>query len=254
MKIVSWNVNGIRAIAKKGFAESRLALNSDMLCLQETKAQTAEVEKALALSDHQPLYINHAERKGYSGTAIISEKMPLKVTYDMGVEAHDSEGRIITAEYDRFYLVNVYVPNSGRELVRLDYRSGWDRDFLRYLQQLDHQKPVVACGDFNVAHQAMDLKNPKSNYNKTAGYTQVEIDGFSNILAGGFIDTFRYRHPDEIAYSYWSFRMNARANNVGWRIDYFLISERLEKHLVDSFILPHYMGSDHCPVGIRLDF
>ena len=253
MKIVSWNVNGIRAIAKKGFEESRSALNSDILCLQETKAQSAEVEKALSLSDHQPLFINHAERKGYSGTALISKKEPLKVTYDMGVEEHDAEGRIITAEYDRFFLVNVYVPNSGRELVRLDYRSEWDKDFLNYLQQLDREKPVVACGDFNVAHQAMDLKNPKSNYNKTAGYTQVEIDGFSNILAGGFIDTFRHQHPDEIAYSYWSFRMNARANNVGWRIDYFLISESLKKHLMDSFILPDYMGSDHCPVGVELD-
>lgn len=253
MKIISWNVNGIRAIAKKGFEESRTALKSDILCLQETKAQVPEVEKALALPDHKPLYINHAERKGYSGTALISEKGPLKVTYDIGVEVHDKEGRVITAEYDRFFLVNVYVPNSGRELVRLDYRSTWDKAFLGYLQQLDTEKPVIVCGDFNVAHQAMDLKNPKSNYNKTAGYTQVEIDGFSNFLSGGFIDTFRHQHPDEVAYSYWSFRMNARANNVGWRIDYFLISERLEKHLVNSFILPDYMGSDHCPVGIELD-
>ena len=254
MKIISWNVNGIRAIAKKGFEASRLALNTNILCLQETKAQIAEVEKALALPDHESLYINHAERKGYSGTAIISQNEPVKVNYDIGVEVHDTEGRVITAEYDQFYLVNVYVPNSGRELVRLDYRADWDRDFLKYLKQLDKQKPVVVCGDFNVAHQAMDLKNPKSNYNKTAGYTQVEIDGFSNLLAGGFIDTFRHQHPDEVAYSYWSFRMNARAKNVGWRIDYFVISKRLEKHLLNSFILPNYLGSDHCPVGIELDF
>ena len=254
MKILSWNVNGIRAIAKKGFEEARVSLNSDILCLQETKAQIAEVEKALDLSNGSPLFINHAERKGYSGTAVISVKEPLKVTYGMGIETHDREGRIITAEYDRFFLVNVYVPNSGRELVRLDYRAVWDKDFSNYLQQLDRSKPVVACGDFNVAHQAIDLKNPKSNYNKTAGYTQVEIDGFSNILSGGFIDTFRHRYPEEIAYSYWSFRMNARANNVGWRIDYFLISQRLEKNLVDAFILPDYMGSDHCPVGIELNF
>ncbi|MDN5217225.1 exodeoxyribonuclease III [Fulvivirgaceae bacterium BMA12] len=253
MKIISWNVNGIRAIAKKGFEESRSSLNADVLCLQETKAQVSQVEETLALPDNLPLYANHAERKGYSGTATISQTEPLKVTYDMGIAEHDNEGRIVTAEYDKFYLVNVYVPNSGRELVRLDYRSQWDQDFLKYLQQLDQKKPVIACGDFNVAHQAMDLKNPKSNYNKTAGYTQVEIDGFTNFLSGGFIDTFRHQHPEEVAYSYWSFRMNARANNVGWRIDYFLISERIEKNLSNSFILPQYMGSDHCPVGIELN-
>lgn len=253
MKILSWNVNGIRAIAKKGFDEARLALNGDILCLQETKAQVNEVEIALGLDGEVMQYANQAERKGYSGTAVITQHRPLEVVYDIGKQEHDQEGRVITAEYENFYLVNVYVPNSGRELVRLDYRSTWDKDFLSYLQSLDKKKPVVACGDFNVAHQAMDLKNPKSNYNKTAGYTQVEIDGFSNLLAGGFTDTFRRQHPDEIAYSYWSFRMGARARNVGWRIDYFLISERLEDKLINSFILPDYMGSDHCPIGIELD-
>ncbi len=253
MKILSWNVNGIRAIAKKGFEEARISLKADMLCLQETKAQVSEVETALNLNGDGSFYANQAERKGYSGTAIITKTTPINVTYGIGEAEHDQEGRVITAEYEQFYLVNVYVPNSGRELVRLDYRSTWDKAFLAYLQALDKTKPVIVCGDFNVAHQAMDLKNPKSNYNKTAGYTQVEIDGFTTFLEGGFFDTFRKQHPDEIAYSYWSFRMGARQRNVGWRIDYFLISNRLEDKLVSSFILPDFMGSDHCPVGIELD-
>ncbi len=254
MKILSWNVNGVRAIAKKGFEEARKSLDGDILCLQETKAQVSEVEVALDLKGEAQFYANQAERKGYSGTAIISKNEPLNVQYGIGIDEHDQEGRVITAEYKDFYLVNVYVPNSGRELVRLDYRATWDKAFLAYLQSLDKEKPVIACGDFNVAHQAMDLKNPKSNYNKTAGYTQVEIDGFSTMLAGGFIDSFRMQHPEEIAYSYWSFRMGARQRNVGWRIDYMLISNRLEDKLTSSFILPDYMGSDHCPIGIELAF
>ncbi len=254
MKLVSWNVNGVRAIAKKDFKSQRTTIDADYLCLQETKAQVHEVEKALDLSDDLHLYANESVRKGYSGTATIAKKEPLKVSYGMGIEEHDQEGRITTADCHQFYLVNVYVPNSGRELVRLEYRSKWDRDFLAYLKQLETTKPVIVCGDFNVAHQAIDLKNPKSNYNKTSGYTQTEIDGFSTFLNHGFIDTYRYFNPEKIAYSYWSFRMNARANNVGWRIDYFLISQQLKENILDAFILPDYLGSDHCPIGINLQF
>jgi len=253
MRIISWNVNGIRAIAKKGFEDMRQKLNADILCLQETKAQVSQVEEIFTPIQQIHIYANEAQRKGYSGTALVTPHEPLTVKFDIGTEAHDLEGRVITAEYQDFYLVNVYVPNSGNGLVRLDYRQEWDRDFLQYVKNLDEVKPVIICGDLNVAHQAMDLKNPKSNYNKTAGYTQIEIDGFSNLLAGGFVDTFRWQYPDTIAYSYWSFRFNARQNNVGWRIDYFLISEKLKSRLKKAFILPDFLGSDHCPVGIELN-
>lgn len=252
MKIVSWNVNGIRAIVKKNFIASVKDMNPDILCLQETKAQHAEVENAVAELSEYRLFTNSAVKKGYSSTAILSKQPPLSVTNDMGVEEHDQEGRVQCAEFDGFYLVNVYVPNSGQGLKRLDYRKKWDEDFKKYLEKLQKKKPVVVCGDFNVAHQAIDLKNDKSNYNKTSGYTQVEIDGMSNLLKAGFEDTFRKLHPDQVAYSYWSYRFNARARNTGWRIDYFLVSKTLMNKVEKSEILPDYLGSDHCPVVLEL--
>ena len=253
MKLVSWNVNGIRAITKKDFFDSVKDFDWDVLCLQETKAQNHEVEEALKPIENVHSYFNAAERKGYSSTAILSKKEPSAVYYDMGIEEHDKEGRIICAEYDAFYLINVYVPNSGQGLVRLDYRKQWDADFLSYLKEKEQSKPVVVCGDFNVAHRAIDLKNDKANYNKTAGYTQVEIDGMDNFVNAGFTDSYRLFHPEEVAYSYWSYRMNARAKNVGWRIDYFLVSESIVPNLKSASILPQYFGSDHCPVTVELD-
>ncbi len=252
MKIVSWNVNGIRAIIKKDFITSVKEINPDILCLQETKAQDAEVEKAVSeLSEYQ-LFTNSAVKKGYSSTAILSKIEPIAVTNDMSVEEHDQEGRVQCAEYVDFFLVNVYVPNSGQGLKRLDYRQKWDKDFRKYLNKLKKKKPVVVCGDFNVAHQAIDLKNDKSNYNKTSGYTQVEIDGMTRLLNSGFIDTYRNLHPDKEVYSYWSYRFNARARNTGWRIDYFLVSKNLMNRVEKSEILPDYFGSDHCPVLLEL--
>ncbi len=253
MKIISWNVNGVRAVMKKDFLESFKSMGADVLCLQETKAQDDQV--AEALKDLEGYYIvsNSAEKKGYSGTAIISKEKPIGVMLDMGVSAHDTEGRVICAEYDAFYLVTVYVPNSGSELKRLDYRQEWDEDFFRYLKNLEKSKPVVVCGDFNVAHRDVDLARPKANYNKYAGYMQAEIDGMDRFTQGGLIDTFRYFYPEETdRYSWWSYRAGARAKNIGWRIDYFLASESLLPQLSDAFILPNVMGSDHCPVGLEL--
>lgn len=227
-------------------------MNPDILCLQETKAQVAEVEKALVDMGGYHKYINAAQRKGYSGVAILSKEEPVSITYDMGVEEHDQEGRIICAEYEEFYLVNVYVPNSGQGLVRLDYRQTWDEDFKEYLQSLKKKKPVILCGDLNVAHQAIDLKNDKANYNKSAGYTQIEIDGMTRLLNSGFVDTFRRFYPDTEAYSYWSYRFKARERNTGWRIDYFLVTENLLNKVKDSRILSQYYGSDHCPVELTL--
>ena len=240
MKIISWNVNGIRAITQKDFFKDIQEMAPDILCLQETKAQVAEVEKALADMEGFHRYFNAAQRKGYSGVAILSKEEPISVTYDMGVEEHDQEGRVICGEYEGFYLVNVYVPNSGQGLVRLDYRQNWDEDFKEYLQNLKKKKPVILCGDLNVAHQAIDLKNDKANYNKSAGYTQVEIDGMTRLLDSGFVDTFRRFYPDTEAYSYWSYRFKARERNTGWRIDYFLVTENLLNKVKDSRILPQY--------------
>jgi len=223
-----------------------------VLCLQETKAQDDQVAEVLNQCEH-PFFSNSAERKGYSGTAIITRQTPLSVERDMGIAHHDMEGRILCAEYDKFFLVNVYVPNSGAELARLEYRQQWDVDFMAYLKKLEKTKPVVLCGDLNVAHQPIDLANPKSNYNKTAGYTQVEIDGISKLLSNGFADTFRTLHPDKVAYSWWSYRFNARGKNMGWRIDYFLVSQSIMPYVKDAFILPDVTGSDHCPVGIVID-
>ena len=249
MKLVSWNVNGIRAVAKRGLLDIITNFEADIVCFQETKAQVHQVEEVLA-----PLGLfvsaNEAEKKGYSGTAILSKQKPLSVSYGIGIPEHDTEGRMVTAEFDNFYVVNGYIPNSKNGLTRLDYRKTWDADVLAYLKELEVDKPVMFCGDMNVCHQAIDLARPKPNYNKSAGYTQVEIDGMSNYIDAGFIDSFRSMHPDEIKYSWWSYRGGARQKNVGWRLDYFLISKPLMSKVKESFILNDVMGSDHCPVGV----
>lgn len=253
MNIISWNVNGIRAIAKKDFFEDVDKMNPDILCLQETKAQNEEVEKTLSEMSDYNRYYNSAEKKGYSGTALLSNTKPISLVNDMGVAEHDNEGRIQCAEYPDFFLVNVYVPNSGQKLVRLDYRETWDADFLNYLKDLEKTKPVIVCGDLNVAHQAIDLKNDKANYNKTAGYTQIEIDGMDNFIKTGFVDSFRHFHPDEVAYTFWSYRFKARERNTGWRIDYFLVSNSLVDKIKSVEILSEYYGSDHCPIRLEIE-
>ena len=252
MKIVSFNVNGIRAIMKKEFTSSVDALNHDILCLQETKAQDLQVEEALASINGFHLSVNSATKKGYSGTAILSKVKPLSIQYDMGIAKHDDEGRMICAEFEDFYLVNVYVPNSGSDLKRLSYRQEWDKDFNAYLKELEKTKPVVVCGDFNVAHRDIDLANPKPNYNKSAGYMQEEIDGMDAYLGNGFVDTFRHFHPEQVKYSWWSYRAGARERNVGWRIDYFLVSEAFLPNVSNAEIHNEIMGSDHCPVSINI--
>ncbi|HEY8405164.1 MAG TPA: exodeoxyribonuclease III [Flavobacteriales bacterium] len=252
MKLISFNVNGIRATVKKGLFESIEKMNPDVLCLQETKANDAQVREALFGLEGYEIYSNSAERPGYSGTAILTKQKPLCVTKGLSIAEHDDQGRCITAEYEDFYLVNTYVPNSGQGLVRLDYRTTWDAALLNYLKTLEQTKPVIWCGDMNVAHKPIDLANPKSNYNKTAGYTQREIDGMDAVHAAGFIDTFRHLYPDVVKYSWWSARFNSRAKNVGWRIDYFMISPSLLPRLKDAFILNEIEGSDHCPVGIEI--
>lgn len=252
MKIISWNINGVRAIIQKDFFEDISKINPDILCLQETKAQDEEVAEALSqLKDYHQFY-NSAERKGYSGVTILSKIEPISVSYDMGVEEHDQEGRVICAEFKDFFLVNVYVPNSGQKLVRLDYRQKWDVDFKNYLKSLEKTKPVILCGDLNVAHRAIDLKNDKSNYNKTAGYTQIEIDGMDNLLNEGFVDTYRHFNPDTVAYTYWSYRFKARERNTGWRIDYFLLNNQLLEKVENVEILSEYYGSDHCPIKLEV--
>ncbi|HLS29830.1 MAG TPA: exodeoxyribonuclease III [Flavobacteriaceae bacterium] len=253
MKIVSWNVNGIRAITKKDFFEDIREIDPDILCLQETKAQDEQVEKALAEMTGYHQYYNSAERKGYSGVAFLSKIKPISVVNDMGVEEHDNEGRVQCAEFEDFYLVNVYVPNSGAKLVRLDYREKWDEDFRNYLKKLNEIKPVVLAGDLNVAHQAIDLKNDKANYNKSAGYTQTEIDGMDSLLDSGFVDSYRHFHPDTVAYTYWSYRFKSRERNTGWRLDYFLVSDALIDKVNKVEILSDYYGSDHCPIKLDLE-
>src|SRR5690554_6097875 len=251
--IISWNINGVRAITKKDFFEDISKMNPDILCLQETKAQDDQVEEALAAMTDYHQYYNSAERTGYSGVAILSKEKPLTVTYGIGVEEHDQEGRVLCAEFEHFFIVNVYVPNSGQKLVRLDYRKQWDEDFRKYLENLQQTKPVILTGDLNVAHRAIDLKNDKSNYNKTAGYTQVEIDGMDNLLAAGFVDSFRYLHPEKVAYTYWSYRFKSRERNTGWRIDYFILSESLVEKIKQVEILSEYYGSDHCPIQLEIE-
>lgn len=253
MTIISWNVNGLRAIIKKDFFENINTMNPDILCLQETKAQDNEVLKALSPLSNYNLYINSATKKGYSGTVILSKIKPIVITNNMGLEKHDNEGRIICAEYPDFYLVNVYVPNSGQQLERLNYRAKWDADFLKYIKDLEKVKSVIIAGDFNVAHQPIDLKNDKANYNKTAGYTQIEIDGMTNMIHADFVDSFRYLHPNRVAYTYWNYRFKARERNTGWRIDYFLLSKALIHKIKNSVILSEYYGSDHCPILLEVN-
>ena len=252
MKILSFNVNGIRAVVGKSFISDMQAQAPDVICLQETKATPEQVAAAVEPLTGYQVYANSAERKGYSGTAILTKIAPHSVTYDIGMPDHDAEGRVICAEFDHFYLVTVYVPNSGSELLRLGYRQTWDAAFLSYLQNLERQKPVVVCGDFNVAHQAIDLARPKENYNKAAGYMQEEIDGMNAFAAAGLLDTFRTMHPDQVKYSWWSYRAGAREKNVGWRIDYFLVSKVFLPQVKEAFILNDVFGSDHCPVGVVL--
>lgn len=253
MKIISWNVNGIRAVAQKNFFDDFKALAPDILCLQETKAQDDQVTETLSSIEGYHIYSNSAEKKGYSGTAIISKTKPLSITKGIGIEEHDNEGRVLCAEYENFYLVTVYVPNSGSDLKRLGYRQIWDLAFFNYLKNLEKQKPVIVCGDMNVAHRPIDLTHPKANYNKFAGYMQEEIDGMDRFTHGGLVDSFRYFYPEKTgAYSWWSYRAGARAKNVGWRIDYFLVSESFMTQVKSASILPEIMGSDHCPIAIEL--
>ena len=249
MKFISWNVNGIRACLKKGIEEYFQEANADIFCIQETKCQEGQVELTLP-GYHQ--YWNSAVRKGYSGTAIFAKREPLSVSYGIGIEEHDQEGRVITLEYEDFYFVTVYTPNSQKELARLSYRMDWERDFLEYLTKLEERKPVVWCGDLNVAHQEIDLKNPKTN-RKNAGFTDEERACFTKVLESGFIDTFRYFYPDqEGIYSWWSYRFRAREKNAGWRIDYFLVSSSLREKMVDAKIHTQVLGSDHCPVELDI--
>ena len=249
MKFISWNVNGLRAIVNKNILDVFNELDADFFCLQETKLQAGQIELDLP-GYHQ--YWNYAERKGYSGTAIFAKEPALNVSYGMGIDLHDQEGRLITLEYPEFFLVTCYTPNSQNELKRLDYRLQWEEAFYHYLEELKKQKPVIVCGDLNVAHQEIDLKNWKTNQ-KNAGFTMEERTAFSHLLANGFIDTFRYFYPEQTGiYSWWSYRFNARKNNAGWRIDYFLTSDELKSRLVDAKIHTSIMGSDHCPVELDL--
>ena len=249
MKFVTWNVNGIRACIQKGFLEFFHEIDADIFCIQESKLQAGQLELDLE-GYHQ--YWNYAEKKGYSGTAVFAKHKPLNVTYGIGVEEHDREGRVITLEMDNFFLVTVYTPNSQDGLKRLEYRMRWEDDFRTYLKNLDAVKPVVVCGDLNVAHEEIDLKNPRTN-RKNAGFTDEEREKFSVLLADGFIDTFRWLHPQQVTYSWWSYRFKARDKNAGWRIDYFLTSQRLRDNIGVAEIHTDIMGSDHCPVELILD-
>ena len=249
MRLISWNVNGLRACVKKGFEETFWALDADFFCLQETKLQPGQIE--LDLPGYEQFWCS-AEKKGYSGTAVFTKHTPLSVTYNLGVPEHDTEGRVITLEYPEFFLVCVYTPNAQDGLRRLDYRMQWDDDFRAHIQTLDRMKPVIVCGDFNVAHEEIDLKNPKPNMGNP-GFSNEEREKFTQLLEAGMTDTFRFLYPDlEGAYSWWSYRFNARANNAGWRIDYFFCSDRLRDRIEKAYICPEITGSDHCPVGLDL--
>lgn len=248
MKFISWNVNGLRACVDKNFKEDFVKLDADFFCLQETKMQEGQLD--LQFEGYRS-YWNYADKKGYSGTAIYTKHVPLSVTYGIGIDEHDHEGRVITLEMPDFYLVTVYTPNSQDELKRLSYRMQWEEDFQAYLKKLDETKPVIVCGDMNVAHQEIDLKNPKTN-TRNAGFTDEERQKFTQLLSYGFVDTWRFLHPDEVKYSWWSYRFQARKKNAGWRIDYFVISERLKEKLHSAEIHNDVFGSDHCPVEIVL--
>ena len=249
MKLISWNVNGIRACLKKGFAESFKQLDADIFCIQETKCQPEQIELEF---EGYTSYWNSAEKKGYSGTAIFTKQKPLNVTYGIGIEEHDKEGRVITLEFEKFYMVDIYTPNSKRELERLDYRQIWEDEIRKYLLKLNETKPVIMCGDLNVAHEEIDLKNPKTNRHN-AGFTDEERKKMTELLDAGFTDSFRYLYPDkENAYSWWSYMGHAREKNVGWRIDYFIVSKSIENEIKEATIYPEIMGSDHCPVGLEI--
>ena len=250
MKFISWNVNGLRACMGKGFMDFFKEIDADIFCLQETKLSEGQIEMELP-GYHQ--YWNYAEKKGYSGTAVFTKKEPISVTYGIGIEEHDHEGRVITAEFDDFYFVDVYVPNSQRELTRLDYRMVWEDAFLSYVKKLDEKKPVIYCGDLNVAHKEIDLKNPKSNH-MNAGFTDQERECFTRVVESGYIDSFRFFYPDEKdKYSWWSYMFKAREKNAGWRIDYFVVSEKIKDRMVDAKIHADILGSDHCPVELDIE-
>ncbi|MBR3254933.1 MAG: exodeoxyribonuclease III [Clostridia bacterium] len=250
MKLISWNVNGIRACVGKDFKKFFNEIDADIFCIQETKCQEGQIELEF---DGYTSYWNSAEKKGYSGTAIFTKVKPNKVTYGIGIEEHDKEGRVITLEYDNFYMVDIYTPNSKRELERLDYRCIWEDEIRKYLLKLNETKPVIMCGDLNVAHKEIDLKNPKTNHHN-AGFTDEERQKMTELLEAGFIDTFRYMYPDkENEYSWWSYMGHAREKNIGWRIDYFIVSKDIEDKIVDAKIFQEIYGSDHCPVGLKID-
>lgn len=253
MKITSWNVNGIRAAVKKNFINEVTESNADIYCVQETKAQDDQVITALEELEGYHIYTHSAVKKGYSGVGIFSKQEAKKVTYGIGIEEHDLEGRVLTADFNSFFMVNVYVPNSGSGLKRLEYRATWDIAFGDYLKKLRKKKPVIVTGDFNVAHQPIDLARPKPNYNKTSGYTQKEIDGMDYLHKSGFVDAYRTLYPEKVEYTFWSVRFGARAKNVGWRIDYFLVDKRLKDHIKDSTIDTEIMGSDHCPLNLEIE-
>jgi exodeoxyribonuclease III len=254
LHLVCWNVNGIRSIIKKDFLKDIKEMNPEVLCMQETKASVEEVKNVLELLPEYKGFVNGSKaRQGYSGTAILTKTEPENVTYDIGIDEHDQEGRVVTAEFKDYFLVTVYVPNSGEGLKRLDYRGKWDEAFRNYLVSLQDKKPVLVCGDFNVAHQAIDIARSKENYNKSAGYTQQEIDAFEKLLEAGFVDTFRHFYPDEVKYTYWNYMFNARSRNVGWRIDYWLASEELLPKIKNAAIYNERFGSDHCPVALNIE-
>ena len=248
MKLISWNVNGIRACLNKGFSDFFKEVNADIFCLQETKCQPEQINLEF---EGYTSYWNSAERKGYSGTAIFTKKQPVNVTYGIGIEEHDIEGRIITLEFENFYLVTNYTPNAKRELERLDYRMVWEDEIRKYLLELNKKKPVIMCGDLNVAHEEIDLKNPKTNKGN-AGFTNEEREKMTELLNAGFIDSYRYLYPEKIEYSWWSYMGHAREKNVGWRIDYFIVSNDFRENIKDATIYTEILGSDHCPVGLEI--
>ena len=255
MKLVSWNVNGLRAVINKGFEEFFKEADADIFCIQETKMQEDQIDdKIREIFKGYNTYWNSAEKKGYSGTAIITKNIPLNIKFGIGIEEHDKEGRVITLEFDKFYMVNCYTPNSKRELERLDYRMVWEDAFRNYLLELNKKKPIIVCGDLNVAHKEIDLKNPNTN-RKNAGFTDEEREKMTELLNAGFTDTFRYLYPDKTdTYTWWSYMFKAREKNAGWRIDYFIVSNSIKDKIKESYIYSEVMGSDHCPVGLDIDF